>query len=317
MSNVPSDTFEFMFPSEIWAPISNLFSSSMATASFVLFWVAIVMIGATYVDVTKTIPGAWNPWVIFWFVALNVVLLLLIAWWFSPVELPYIGEVLSSAPNTCLGSHPSLEEGLCYKNCDPGFHGRGVQCLADTFGRGAGKIAGMAHKDAANNSWCPSGWDDQGLFCAGKVSCFSITECFNEGKCGCSGGQSEAKQSICPGPTDFGPDYLHEYWKWRASNGKGDSVPGETLVEANSANHKTCADVDMLNDKHSDLVDGMCYKPCPKDYPEKYPGAPYLCYKGGRTSYDRGIGHAPPMFRLLHKYPINIPPHIPVDNTPM
>lgn len=317
MSNVPSDTFEFMFPSEIWAPISNLFSSSMATASFVLFWVAIVMIGATYVDVTKTIPGAWNPWVIFWFVALNVVLLLLIAWWFSPVELPYIGEVLSSAPNTCLGSHPSLEDGLCYKNCDPGFHGRGVQCLADTFGRGVGKVVGMAHKDAANNSWCPSGWRDDGLFCAGKVSCFSISECFNEGKCGCSGGQSEAKQPICPGPTDFGPDYLHEYWKWRASNAKGEPVPGETLVEANAGNRRTCADLDQLNDKHSDLVDGLCYKPCPKDYPERYPGAPYMCYKGGRTGYYRGDGRIPPAFRLLKKYPVNIPPHVPVDGYAM
>jgi len=308
-----------MFPSEIWGPISNLFSSSMATASFVLFWFMIVLVGATYLDTTKMIPGAWNPWMIFWFFALNALLILLIAWWFSPIELPYIGEVLSGAPNSCVGEYGSLETGMCYKNCEPGFHGAVTGCYADTVGRGIGIAVGMAHKDAANNSWCPSGWVDDGLLCRAPITWDNCGYKDLLGTCWpkASGGQVEVKQSICPGPQDFGPDYLHEYWKWRASNGKGDSVPGETLVEANSANHKTCADIDQLNDKHSDLADGLCYKPCPKDYPEKYPGASWLCYKGGRTSYDRGIGHAPPMFRLLHKYPINIPPHIPVDNTPM
>lgn len=291
----------------------------MGTAYFVLFWVAVVMIGATYVDVTKTIPGAWNPWVIFWFVALNALLLLLIAWWFSPVELPYIGEVLSSAPNSCVGGHPSLEDGLCYKNCDPAFHGRGIECLADTVRRGVGVPIGMAHKGAAHDSWCPSEWVDDGLVCRSPIkwdSCgyklFGLCVAKQIGM-----GQVEAKQAICPGPTDFGPDYLHEYWKWRDANAKEDPAPGETDVQANAAGHKNAADIAQLNDKHSDLVDGLCYKPCPKDYPERYPGAPYLCYKGGRTGYYRGDGLIPPAFRLLKKYPVNIPPHIPVDNTPM
>jgi hypothetical protein len=135
---------------------------------------------------------------------------------------------------------------------------------------------------------------------------------------GCAtGGQIEVKQATCPPPSDFGGDYLTEYWKWRTANEKGDPVPGETLVEANAANHKTCADVEEVNDKHWDNVDGTCYKPCPKDNPVHVPMAPYQCYKGGDVSYDRGAGRIPPAFRLLRKYAINIPPHAPVDNTPM
>jgi hypothetical protein len=319
---MPDDTasvFEFMFPTEVWEPVSKLFSSSMSLASFILFWFVILTIGATYVDVTKEIPGAWNPWAIFWFVALNVLLVLLIAWWFSPVELPYIGEVLSSAPNTCVGEYGSLEVGMCYKNCEPGYHGRLTTCYADTFGRGIGIPVGLAHKDATPGSWCPKDWTDDGALCRAPLGWND--RCVNWGLLGWSGcatgGQVEAKQSICPGPGDFGSDYKGEYWKWRASNGKGDPVPGETLVQANAANNKTCADLDRLNDKHSDLVGMLCYKPCPKDYPEKYPGAPYMCYKGGRTSYDRGPGRAPPAFRLLKKYAVNIPPTPQIDNRPI
>ena len=312
-----------MFPSDIWGPISNLFSSSMATASFVLFWVAVVMIGATYVDVTKTIPGAWNPWVIFWFVALNALLLLLIAWWFSPVELPYIGEVLSSAPNTCIGTKPgdygSLEGGLCYQNCRDGYHGFGVRCYADTTNIGASIFPGLAHKDADidGGSWCPKDWHDDGLTCRSPITWDNCGYKDLLGTCWpkASGGQVELKQAICPGPQDFSGDYMTEYSQWKRANAKGEPKAGETLVEANAANDKTCADVDRTNDKHWDNIDGLCYKSCPAGM-QHVPAMPYLCFKGGELSYDRGGGRVPPAFRLLKKYPVNIPPHAPVDNTP-
>jgi hypothetical protein len=315
MPDDSASVFEFMFPTEVWGPVSNLFSSSLSLVSFILFWFVILTVAATYVDSTKEIPGAWNPWAIFWIIALNALLLLIIAWWFSPVELPYIGEVLSSAPNTCIAPHGSLENGLCYKDCEAGFHGYLTRCYADKFGRGVGTAVGFAHPGAAKNSWCPDGWVDDLLLCRSPIkwdNC-GFKDLFGTCWPKPSGGQVEEKRPICPGPSDFGPDYRQEYWKWRDSNGKGDPAPGETLVEANAANHKTCADVERLNDKHSDLVDGLCYKPCPKDYPERYPAEPYHCYKGGRTSYERGVGRVPPAFRLLKKYAVNIPPKIPTD----
>ena len=75
----------------------------------------------TYVDATKEIPGAWNPWVLFWLVVFNGIILLLIVWWFGPISLPFLGEVFTSAPNTCVGEHGSSEGGLCYKNCREGI----------------------------------------------------------------------------------------------------------------------------------------------------------------------------------------------------
>jgi hypothetical protein len=48
----------------------------------------------------------------------------------------------------------------------------------------------------------------------------------------------------------------------------------------------------------------LCYKKCPPDKPHHIPGLPYLCYKGGPLLYDRGVGSAPALFRLLGKYPV-------------
>ena len=324
MADESTSPFEFMFPSEIWGPVSSLFSSSMSLASFVLFWLMIIAVAATYVDATKEIPGAWNPWVIFWLVLLNGILILVIAWWFSPLELPYVGEVLSSAPNTCIGKNPgeygSLEGGLCYKNCRDGYHGFGVRCYADTINIGAAIFPGLAHKDADINggSWCPKDWHDDGLLCRAPLGWNSRCVDWGFGNwSGCAtGGQVELKQQICPGPQDFGGDYMTEYSEWKRANAKGAPVPGETLVEANAANRKTCADVDCTNDKHWDNIDGLCYKSCPSGM-QHVPGMPYLCFKGGELSYDRGGGRAPPMFRLMKKYAVDIPPHIPVDNTAM
>jgi hypothetical protein len=45
---------------------------------------------------------------------------------------------------------------------------------------------------------------------------------------------------------------------------------------------------------HTDMVDGLCYRKCPTDKPNRVPGQPYLCYAGNRgVSYDRGAGDVP------------------------
>lgn len=51
-----------------------------------------------------------------------------------------------------------------------------------------------------------------------------------------------------------------------------------------------------------DKVDGLCYRKCPAHLPNRVPGMPYLCYKGGDLSYPRGAGKIPSMLRLIKKY---------------
>jgi hypothetical protein len=55
-------------------------------------------------------------------------------------------------------------------------------------------------------------------------------------------------------------------------------------------------------DDHTDKKDGLCYRPCPKDLPNRIPGMPYLCYKGGDLSYGRGVGSIPSIVRIAGKY---------------
>jgi len=269
----------------------------------------IITIGATYVDATKEIPGAWNPWVIFWFVVLNGIIILLIAWWFGPFDLPYIGEVLSSAPNTCIGKFPgeygSLEGGLCYKNCKDGYHGLGVRCYADTFGVGPGTVVGLEP--------CRDGYRNEGLLCSsvrGDNCAWKLFGACMPGIVGDVYGRLD-HGGVCPGPQDFGGNFDDEYKKWKTASDKGEPVIDpktkqmETLEEANKANHRTCDDIAIIGtDKHVDKRRGMCYKKCPAEYPEHVPDMPYLCYKGGELSYDRGGGQTPHLFRLFGKYPI-------------
>ena len=48
--------------------------------------------------------------------------------------------------------------------------------------------------------------------------------------------------------------------------------------------------------------DGLCYKKCPKDLPNRIPGMPYLCYIGGPLSYGRGVGSIPSLIRFNRDY---------------
>ena len=42
--------------------------------------------------------------------------------------------------------------------------------------------------------------------------------------------------------------------------------------------------------------DGLCYRKCPKNLPDRIPGMPYLCAKLSRgLSYGRGVGSVPPL----------------------
>jgi hypothetical protein len=46
-----------------------------------------------------------------------------------------------------------------------------------------------------------------------------------------------------------------------------------------------------------EMKDGLCYKTCPPNFPNRVPGMPYLCYLGTKgLSYGRGGGWIPPLY---------------------
>jgi len=50
-------------------------------------------------------------------------------------------------------------------------------------------------------------------------------------------------------------------------------------------------------DSDREIKDGLCYRKCPKDLPDRIPGMPYLCAKLTRgLAYGRGVGTVPPIF---------------------
>lgn len=320
-----SSLFDIFFPSEIWGPMSNMFSSGLQNGLLGVTVFAIGYIVMLYIEKTKEIPGAWNPWVIFWIVLLNGIIILFIAWWMSPITFFGI-EVLSSAPNSCIGKgegdYGSLEGGLCYKHCKNGYHGYADRCYADSVNIGSGTVVGLEP--------CPNGWHTDFLTCAEPINWCGYNPM--PGICFPTGGKIIGRLDhggVCPGPQDFGNGEIrvdskwdNDYNQWKASNSKGDPLVNpatnemESIESAAKNNHKQCADVDATTGKHTEKIDGMCYTKCPADKPEHVAGMPYLCYKGGDLSYSRGVGRIPCTFRLLDKYCLSIPPHIPVDNTP-
>ena len=147
-------------------------------------------------------------------------------------------------PDTCPANKPSLEDGLCYENCDSGYHGVADRCWADTFGVGIGKIPMLQRCDKDEPT--RRDWIDDGLLCRAPIKCASGWEFFTKG---CSGGQVEPKKMQC------------------------------TYSE------------------HTEFVDGLCYKKCPSNMPNRVPGMPTFCYVGKRgLSYGRGAGDPPPLF---------------------
>lgn len=342
-----SSLFDIFFPNEIWGPVSNMFASGLENGLLIASAAAIGYIVLLYIEKTKEIPGAWNPWVIFWIILLNGILLLFIAWWMSPIK--FFGtEILSAAPNSCIGKgegeYGSLEGGLCYKNCKKGYHGVADRCWADTVNIGFGTVVGLEPCPVETDG--QGGWTNMGLTCTRwKRECVrwgipGIAQWWTG--CAETVGRLD-KGGVCPGPQDFGNGEIrtdskwdNDYRQWKASNDKGDPLfdpvtkEVESIESARKGNRKQCADVAATTGKHTewlnifgngnrDIKPGMCYNKCPDEFPDHVPLMPYLCYKGGDTglSYSRGVGRIPCTFRLLDKYCLDVPPKIPVANTVM
>jgi hypothetical protein len=174
-------------------------------------------------------------------------------------------RLFATWPDTCPPGQ-DYDAGLCYPSCEPGYNGVGPVCWADTQSRGIGVPVGLEP--------CPAGWSNDGLTCReplGWNSC-KFRGLFNECWGGATGGRIRGRMDnggICDWPSDRG------------------NLPGHLVDKSDPKNYKAT---------HPDYVDGLCYKRCPADKPNRVPGMPYLCMKGNRLSYTRNAGKVPPMF---------------------
>ena len=173
-------------------------------------------------------------------------------------------EILNTTPNTCPPERSDLDAGLCYQACRAGYNGVGPVCWAESRNVGVGKPVGLEP--------CPDGWSNDGLICREPLRWNSCAwrGLFKECWGGLEGGRLRGRLNsggIC--------DYPQNRSK----------LPGW-----------------LRDGQHPVKIAGLCYKQCPKEFPERIAGMPYLCYKGGPLSYGRGVGRVPPLARVNRQY---------------
>ena len=185
-------------------------------------------------------------------------------------------RLFSTTPDTCPLDRPVLDAGLCYPECDEGYHGVATMCWADTVNIGPGTLAEFKSCDEMT----ADGWTgiDMGLHCWNPPACETVTTSewsWTEGgflRTRCWGGETRVKGLKCP---------------------------GRSTVAAFISLVTSAIGITKNPNEYVDLVDGMCYTKCPEDAPHHIPGMPYLCTKGARgLSYDRGAGTVPPLFHF-------------------
>lgn len=194
-------------------------------------------------------------------------------------------RVFGTTPDTCPESHPSLEAGLCYRECYEGYHALATTCWADTKDIGSGF---QPRHLSCEESGYP-GYTNTGLFCQKGLSIDT----------GGSWKAWEWKAEL---------DIRERKWECppEASPFKG-MVEGlqKALTDATSSEEigNLGGVLEILKkssyESYTDKVDGYCYRKCPADKPNHLPGSPWLCYNGRHgegLSYDRGVGLVPDLF---------------------
>jgi hypothetical protein len=180
-------------------------------------------------------------------------------------------RLFSTTPDTCPLDRPVLDAGLCYEKCDEGYHGVGPVCWADTVNIGPGVLAEA--KPCSEMGLGPEYRDD-------PLTCWKDLKCTTK----CDGTWDWSSGGFCKTKCT-GPDLKL----------KGLKCPGRFQLSFLTK----LLGGDSDTSKNTDLVDGLCYKQCPKDKPNHVPGMPYLCMKGKRgISYGRGAGTVPPLFHF-------------------
>ena len=236
----------------------------------------------------------------------------------SPIDV-FGFPILHTYPNTCPATHPELHGLLCYKPCPAGRHRVSDVCWADSVSIGIGTPVGLEP--------CPDGWNNWGLICQKPLKCFSIEDCFNRGRCGCSGGDLWGRLNgggVCPGPQDAGglPGFDDWYKRWKAAANKSPRTKKKCAEPAGAHdNERTCEEekliqgaehVEWLNifaTGNRDIKPGMCYKKCPKGMTH-VPLLPYLCVrteadgKPMRLDYYDADSKVPSMIQLFGRFNI-------------
>ena len=210
-------------------------------------------------------------------------------------------RLFSTTPDTCPLDRPVLDAGLCYKECEEGYHGIATTCWANTKDIGPGIMADFRNctaKYEEGGMGLDDAYIDIGLLCFKPLKCTS--RCVSDkrdafGRCwawdlriSCEGPDVKPKGLKCPGRT-FQLTMLTDIL------GEGLGKLSEALGGDSSFGSKLKTDVNNF----PDLVDGLCYRKCPEDKPNHITGFGYLCTKGERgLSYDRGAGTVPPLFHF-------------------
>lgn len=274
----------YMFPPDLWSPFTSIFSGAGDIGFYilsVLFWVTITFYFFTtwYQSYKASGNIAMFPWGVF--VLVLVLLIILICFSSSVSDINVFGYNLFGM-SKCPTDAPDKNGGLCYKECDPGYHGVGPVCWADTVSRGYGTPVGLAP--------CREGYRTEGLVC----SSVRWNGCKYNTIIGCIGGFDGDfygrldDGGVCPGPSDFGGDLI--------------------AFDGNYNNYIHSTDPKKEDNVHPEKTDGMCYKKCPKDGWTHVNGIPDLCVrtKPGTNdaipiSYGRGAGVIPHWIKLLDK----------------
>lgn len=92
--------------------------------------------------------------------------------------------------DTCPANKTDAQDGLCYEQCETGYHGVGPVCWASTTNVGVGKVQELL--SCAESGY--SGWTDTGLLCNEPIQCGRGWEFFTKG---CWGGNIRAKKLTC------------------------------------------------------------------------------------------------------------------------
>ena len=188
-------------------------------------------------------------------------------------------RLFAITPDTCPTDRSDLQDGLCYEACAPGYNGVGPVCWAETKNVGVGTLAKVTPCSDMPET---KDWREDPLLCWKDLKCETYCDdnwdWSDGGFCHtkCTGPEVRARTLTCPGNQDAFFSFFT-------------SVLSGSLEKPNL-------------EEYTDIVAGLCYKPCPKEKPNRVDGMPYLCYKARDentgVSYGRGAGTVPPIFHF-------------------